>query len=226
MQHQIRSGVATRLCPFTVHYYIPQVPTSLLAMVDSSIGGKTGLDTLAGKNLVGAFHRPLCVLVDPCVLVTLPKRELFNGLAEAIKTGVIWKESLFSEIESNVDEVRRTTVNYIYMCQHVSTCTLLPCLCVLQQITSCDLNVLESVIRQSIGIKAHVVVEDEREGGLRGILNFGHTVGHAIEALMQPALLHGECVAIGMVLEAVLSRSLGHLSNSSVIRRIDNCCRG
>jgi pentafunctional AROM polypeptide len=172
-----------------------QVPTSFLAMVDSSIGGKTGIDTPAGKNLVGAFYRPKAVFADINVLQTLPRRELFNGLAESIKAGAIFDEALFEFIEQNE-----------------------------LQIQGCNLDVLAHIVYESVRIKAHVVKADEKEGGMRAILNFGHTIGHAVEAMKQPDLLHGECVAIGMIAEAELARFLGFL-HTSAIRRLDNVCR-
>ena len=191
-------GVMGDLCGYVASGYmrgIPfiQLPTSFLAMVDSSIGGKTGIDTPAGKNLLGAFHRPLAVLIDLSLLLTLPQRELCNGMAESIKAGIIWSLPLFELMESNAEGLLKTK----------------------------DLTLLAQVVEQSVQIKAHVVLNDELEAGLRSILNFGHSIGHAIEAFMQPDLLHGECVAIGMIEEIILARGYG-LVGSGELRRVDN----
>ncbi len=171
---------------------VVQVPTSLLAMVDSSVGGKTGIDTQTGKNLVGAFHQPKAVIADMCFLRTLPQRELINGMAEVIKAGAILDADLFQYLESHADAIVRHR----------------------------ELDKLLHVIRRAVEIKARVVSEDEFEGGLRAVLNFGHSVGHAIEALVQPDLLHGECVAIGMVLEMEIGLAEGLLCSKSAIRRL------
>ena len=162
-----------------------QVPTSLLAMVDSSIGGKTGVDTIFGKNLVGAFHQPLRVYIDLSLLRSLPSRQLSNGMAEVIKTAAIRSADEFSFLES-----------------HVSS------------ILAGDADALLTAVLGSVRAKAAIVTADEREGGLRELLNFGHSIGHAVESLMQPGMLHGEAVAIGMVKEAELARLLGHLSQA------------
>lgn len=176
-----------------------QVPTSLLAMVDSSIGGKTAIDTPKGKNFIGAFHQPAYVFIDISFLETLPKREFINGMAEVIKTAAIWNESEFKRLEDFADEfIRVVSEDKI----HLST--------VKEQL-------IESVT-QSAKVKAEVVSSDEKESGLRNLLNFGHTIGHAIEALVTPEGLHGECVSIGMILEAQLSRYKGILSPVSVSR--------
>lgn len=161
------------------------IPTSLLAMVDSSIGAKTGIDTDAGKNLIGAFYRPKAVFADVSVLKTLPDRHLYNGMAEVIKTAAIRNESLFEFLEFNVDKV----------CGRDST-------------------TLEHIVRECVQIKADVVLKDEHESGLREILNFGHSIGHAIEALsLDYGMLHGEAVAIGMMQEAMLARTYQHLQS-------------
>jgi 3-dehydroquinate synthase len=158
-----------------------QVPTSLLAQVDASIGGKTGVDLPRGKNLVGAFHQPKTVLIDLSVLSTLPRREFRAGLAEIIKHGIIQDGEYFRFLEENPGVILRRD----------------PC-------------ALEYVIRRSCEIKAAVVREDEREGGLRRILNYGHTAGHAVESLTgYKALLHGEAVAVGMVTAALAAREMG-----------------
>lgn len=191
-------GVMGDLCGYVASGYmrgVPfiQLPTSFLAMVDSSVGSKTGIDTPAGKNLLGAFHRPLAVLIDLSLLLTLPQRELCNGMAESIKAGIICSLELFELMESNVDGLLKQK----------------------------DLTLLARVVEKSVAIKAHVVINDEKEVGLRSILNFGHSIGHAIEAFMQPELLHGECVAIGMIEEIILARSYG-LVGSGELRRVDN----
>jgi len=157
-----------------------QVPTSLLAMIDSSIGGKTGVDVPAGKNLLGAFHQPRLVLADLDTLGSLPPAQLAAGMAEALKHGVIADAAYFAFLE----EARHT-------------------------VAAKDPGALERVVRRSVEIKAAVVAADEREAGRRVILNFGHTVGHAIEATAQFTVLHGEAVAMGMACEARLAEALG-----------------
>ncbi len=156
-----------------------QVPTSLLAMVDSSVGGKTGINIPAGKNLVGAFHQPELVLIDLDTLQTLPPREFAAGMGEVAKYGVIWDEDLFQTLELTASGPASVFQG------------------------------LEKIISRCCEIKAEVVRQDEREGGLRGILNFGHTLGHAIEnAAGYGKFLHGEAVSIGMVYAARLSMAL------------------
>lgn len=162
---------------------VVQVPTSLLAMIDSSVGGKTGVDTAAGKNLVGAFHQPSLVLVDTRLLRTLPPAGLRAGLAEAIKHGVIADAAYFGWIAASLRE--------ILMPEEADDATPL------------------HLVRKSIEIKADVVAGDEREGGLRKILNFGHTIGHAIEHVSGYGVPHGDAVAMGMVAEARLAERLG-----------------
>ncbi|KAI8089144.1 EPSP synthase-domain-containing protein [Halteromyces radiatus] len=194
-----------------------QIPTTLLAMVDSSIGGKTAIDTPAGKNLIGAFWQPKRIFMDLIFLKTLPEREFANGMAEVIKTAAIWSEPDFVKLENGVEAIKQAVLNsdptnssddeYDYVLQGAKLETRTP-----------EQNLLLDVILASAGVKAHVVTEDEREGGLRGLLNFGHSIGHGIEALVSPLLLHGECVSIGCVKEAELSRNLGHLNPVSVGR--------
>ncbi len=157
-----------------------QVPTSLLAMIDSSIGGKTGVDVPAGKNLLGAFHQPRLVVADLLVLTSLPPVQLSAGLTEAVKHGVIADPEYFTFLERDY-----------------------------AAIVSKHGPALQRVVRRSVEIKAEVVAEDEREAGRRAILNFGHTIGHAIEATAKYEALHGEAVAIGMVYEALLAETLG-----------------
>ena len=151
-----------------------QVPTTLLAQVDSSVGGKTAVNHPLGKNMIGAFHQPRCVLADTNTLNTLPEREYRAGLAEVLKYGVIWDGGFFGWLEANASALLNR-----------------------------DAAALAEAVRVSCATKAEVVARDEREGGLRAILNFGHTFGHAIETLTgYERLLHGEAVAIGMVLAA------------------------
>ena len=170
---------------------VVQLPTTLLAMIDSSVGGKTGVDTPAGKNLVGAFHPPSLVLSDPSALATLPPEQLRSGLAEAIKHGVIADERYFERVVAD-----------------------LPTL--LAQPSGPEML---GLISRSVEIKADVVARDEREGGLRKTLNFGHTLGHAIESESGYRLLHGEAVAIGMVLESVLAERAG-VAEAGTARRV------
>lgn len=152
---------------------VVQVPTSLLAMVDAAIGGKTGVNHPHGKNLIGAFHQPRLVLIDPQVLRTLPGREFRAGMAEVIKYGVIWDSKLFEQLE----QVKR-----------------------LDQRSLIPDDLMQEILIRSCQAKAHVVSKDEKEAGLRAILNYGHTIGHAIESLTGYRLVnHGEAVAIGMV---------------------------
>jgi 3-dehydroquinate synthase len=178
-------GVTGDLAGFVAATYmrglpLVQVPTTLLAMIDSSVGGKTGVDTPAGKNLVGAFLQPRLVVADPEVLRTLPPAELRAGLAEAIKHGAIADAGYLDEIAD-----------------------ALPALLALEP------GALARLVVRSVEIKAAVVARDEREQGPRKMLNFGHTLGHALEAVSGYRLLHGEAVAIGMVLEAALGERLG-----------------
>ncbi|MBI5101018.1 MAG: 3-dehydroquinate synthase [Nitrospirae bacterium] len=167
-----------------------QVPTTLLGQVDSSVGGKTGVNHPLGKNMIGAFWQPRLVLIDIDTLATLPKREFLSGLAEVIKYGVIWDEGFFEFLEDGKDAV-----------------------------LGLDGEALTEVIRRSCEIKAEVVSRDEREAGLRAILNFGHTIGHAIETVTgYKKYLHGEAVAIGMYYAARLANVLGLLQEREVSR--------
>lgn len=160
-----------------------QVPTSLLAMVDASIGGKTGINHPHGKNLIGAFHQPRMVLIDPEVLATLPNREFRAGMAEVIKYGVIWDAELFEQLEQAAQ---------------------------LDQRRSIAADLMQLILTRSCQAKAHVVSKDEREAGLRAILNYGHTIGHAVESLTGYRVVnHGEAVAIGMVAAGAIAVQLG-----------------
>jgi len=158
-----------------------QVPTTLLAQVDSSVGGKTGINHPLGKNMVGAFYQPQRVVCDLATLKTLSEREISAGLAEIIKYGPIADMAFLDWLDANLDALRAR-----------------------------DVSVLAHAVRRSCEIKAHVVAQDEREGGLRAILNFGHTFGHAMEAgLGYGQWLHGEAVGCGMVMAVHLSQRLG-----------------
>ena len=169
------------------------VPTTFLAQVDSSVGGKTGVNLPEGKNLVGSFHQPLAVFADIGALATLPDRELRAGLMESVKAGIIRDRSLVRYMEEHVDEVLGR-----------------------------DLKALEKVIAASIRMKAGVVNRDERESGLRMILNFGHTVGHALEqATSYKVLLHGEAVGWGMVAALHLARQRGTITRAQ-FERLEN----
>ena len=188
-------GVVGDLAGFVAATYlrgIPfvQVPTTLLAQVDSSVGGKTGVNLKAGKNLVGAFYQPQLVLCDLDTLKTLPKREYISGLAEVIKYGVIYDAVLFPQLERNLPKL-------------------------LQR----DASTLATVIARCCEIKADVVGQDETESGLRAILNFGHTIGHAIEnSSGYGKFLHGEAIAIGQVAAAKLSQKILGLPSGDVAR--------
>ena len=178
-------GVVNDVAGFVAATYLRgvplvQVPTTLLAMIDSSIGGKTGVDVPAGKNLLGAFHQPRVVVADPELLGSLSSVQLAAGLAEAVKHGAIADAEYFAFLEGEYAAI---------FAKHAPA--------------------LERVVRRSVEIKAAVVAQDEREKGKRAILNFGHTIGHAIEATSQYEVLHGEAVAIGMVYEGRLAETLG-----------------
>jgi len=178
---------------------VVQVPTTLLAMIDASVGGKTGVDTPAGKNLVGVFHQPAVVVADPQTLGTLGVSNLRTGLAEAIKHGAIADSGYFEAVTRE-----------------------LPVL-----LASDGRSVSDSfsrVIVRSIEIKAEVVLRDERERGLRKVLNFGHTVGHALEALSGYELAHGEAVAIGMALESAMAERSG-IAEAGTSERIRDSLR-
>ncbi|SCW04225.1 LAFE_0H08834g1_1 [Lachancea fermentati] len=193
---------------------VVQIPTSLLAMVDSSIGGKTAVDTPLGKNFIGAFWQPQFVLVDIKWLETLPKREFINGIAEVIKTACIWNADEFARLEANAG-LFLSVVNDCKMKQ-VSVADQI------HEISFTNIDVMAEhvykLVLESIKVKAEVVSSDERESGLRNLLNFGHTIGHAYEAILTPQALHGECVSIGMIKEAELSRYFNILSPTQVAR--------
>jgi 3-dehydroquinate synthase len=188
-------GVVGDLAGFVAATYlrgIPfvQVPTTLLAQVDSSVGGKTGVNLKAGKNLVGSFYQPRLVLCDLDTLKTLPKREYVSGLAEVIKYGVIYDAVLFAQLERNLPKLLHR-----------------------------DVAILTAVVARCCEIKADVVGHDETESGLRAILNFGHTVGHAIEnSSGYGKFLHGEAISIGQVAAAKLSEKVLGLPSGDVAR--------
>lgn len=173
-----------------------QIPTTLLSQVDAAVGGKTGANLISGKNLIGAFHQPLAVLIDPTVLESLPEREFRAGLYEIVKCGVIRSADLFKVLSEQSDKVL----------QH-------------------EPATVDCIISESVRIKAEVVTADEREGDLRRILNFGHTIGHALEAdTRYTHYLHGEAVAFGMKAATHLARLLGMLPESdarAIIQTVD-----
>ncbi|HSJ32441.1 MAG TPA: 3-dehydroquinate synthase [Longimicrobiales bacterium] len=181
----VGGGVTGDIAGFVAATYmrgIPfvQVPTTLLAMIDASVGGKTGVDTPAGKNLVGAFHSPAAVIVDTAVLRTLPPVQIQSGLAEAVKHGAILDAAHFEWISDHVREL-----------------------------LSLDSAAMEQLVARSIRIKADVVSADPLESGRRAILNFGHTIGHALERFARYTMPHGFAVAAGMCVEARLGEALG-----------------
>ncbi|ONH67749.1 Pentafunctional AROM polypeptide [Cyberlindnera fabianii] len=182
---------------------VVQVPTTLLSMVDSAIGGKTAVDTPLGKNFIGAFWQPQYIFVDLNFLSTLPEREFINGIAEVIKTAAIWNEGEFTRLEANAEKFLSTIRK-----RDAEGNT---------DLTPIKEHVFKLVL-ESIKVKAEVVSSDEKEGGLRNLLNFGHSIGHAIEAILTPHALHGECVAVGSIFEAELSRYLNILPASAVAR--------
>lgn len=167
-----------------------QIPTTLLAQVDSSVGGKVGVNLPLGKNLVGAFYQPRIVLIDVKTLESLSPREYRAGLAEVIKYGIIYDAELFRQLESEKNRVLAR-----------------------------ELGLMEKIVARCCEIKAEVVSKDEREDGLRAILNYGHTIGHAIEAVSHyDEFLHGEAIAVGMVCAARLSQRRGHLDKEQADR--------
>ncbi len=165
-----------------------QIPTTLLAQVDSSVGGKTGVDIPEGKNLVGCFYQPRFVFIDTKVLTTLPKAELLNGIAEIIKYGVIYDRDFFNKLIEN----RQAMLDF-------------------------DLDVLASIIQRCCEIKAEVVAADEKEADLRRILNFGHTIGHAVEAASDFSIAHGHGVAMGMAAVAKIAVEKGFFSREEAV---------
>lgn len=188
-------GVVGDLAGFVAATYnrgIPyiQIPTTLLAQVDSSIGGKTAVDVPWGKNLVGAFYQPAVVYIDVDTLKTLPDRQVKAGLAEVVKYAVIQDELLFDYLERNIEKI-----------------------------LNLESRVISYIIGRCCEIKAYVVEQDEREGDLRKILNYGHTIGHAVEALCHYQILHGEGVSMGMTVESRIAQELGYLTPEEVYRQ-------
>jgi 3-dehydroquinate synthase len=191
-------GIVTDMAGFLAAIFmrgIPllQIPTTLLGQVDASIGGKTGVNLVSGKNLIGSFHQPLAVLIDPDVLDTLPEREYRSGLYEIIKAGIIRDRALFDFLAENCGVVLGRTTHAV-----------------------------DRIIEDSVRMKAEVVSSDEREGDLRRILNFGHTFGHALEAETgYTRFLHGEAVAWGMRAAVHLAQTTGHLSAEDSVEILD-----
>jgi 3-dehydroquinate synthase len=172
-----------------------QIPTSLLAMVDAAIGGKTGVNHPQGKNLIGAFYQPKLVFIDSTVLKTLPEREFRAGMAEVIKYGVIWDADLFTQLES---------------AERLDRLEFIP-----------D-TLLNTILTRSCQAKAEVVSQDEKEAGLRAILNYGHTIGHALESITNYAtFVHGEAVALGMVEAGKIAVALNLWSQEEAKRQDD-----
>ncbi len=166
-----------------------QVPTTLLAQVDSSIGGKVAVDHPLGKNLIGAFYQPKKVYIDPSTLATLSDAEFANGMAEVIKYAAIMDKTLFAYLEENSTKIRAR-----------------------------NLEALHRIIKRCCELKKSVVQKDEKETGLRRILNFGHTIGHSVESLSHYRIPHGQAIAIGMICEATMSVKLGLLSEHTLQR--------
>jgi 3-dehydroquinate synthase len=183
-------GVVGDLAGFIASFYkrgidFVQAPTTLLAQVDSAIGGKTAVNISEGKNLIGSFYQPKAVFIDVGALQTLPKKEIRNGFAEIIKYGVIQNKEIFDILENSAP----------------------------------TLNLYEKLVEMAVKIKAAVVEKDEKETGLRKILNYGHTIGHAIETAESYAVSHGEAISLGMVYEAKISEKLGLLDKKQMERQ-------
>lgn len=194
-------GVSGDIAGFAASVYmrgVPfvQVPTSLLAMADSSVGGKTGVNLKTGKNLSGTFYQPRAVYIDPFVLKTLPQEEYLNGLGEVIKYGIIYDKHFFKYVEKNSDTIlKRSSEELIH------------------------------IIHRSVEIKAEIVEKDEKESGLRMILNYGHTIGHALESLSGYKLLHGQAIASGMITVNKMAEGKGLLPSIDCTR-INNLITG
>jgi 3-dehydroquinate synthase len=190
----VGGGAVTDLAGFVAATWLRGVkvihmPTSLLGMVDASVGGKTGINTAEGKNLVGSFHPPAAVLADLDTLKTLPRNELISGMAEVIKCGFIADPAILDLVEKNTDAVMDP-----------------------------ESPVVRELIERAIAVKANVVSQDLKESGLREILNYGHTLGHAIELVERYSWRHGAAVSVGMMFAAELSRSVGRLSDADADR--------
>jgi 3-dehydroquinate synthase len=187
-------GVIGDLAGFVAATYLRgvplvQIPTTLLAQVDSSVGGKVAVDHGQLKNMIGAFYQPRLVIADTDTLKTLPAEELANGLAEVIKSAAIRDEEFFAFLEGNLERIK-----------------------------ALDEKALEESVFQSVKIKAEVVEKDELDSGLRNILNYGHTIGHAIESVSDFKMKHGEAVAIGMLAAARIANKMGMLDENEVVR--------
>jgi len=187
-------GVIGDLAGFVAATYLRgvplvQIPTTLLAQVDSSIGGKVAVDHGHLKNMIGAFYQPRLVIADTSTLRTLPAEELANGLAEVIKSATIRDEKFFVFLEENLDKIKLL-----------------------------DEGTLEEIVFQSVRIKAEVVEKDEMDLGLRNILNYGHTIGHALESVSDFEIGHGQAVAIGMLAAAKISNQMGILAENEIVR--------
>lgn len=195
-------GITGDLAGFVASTYLRgidfvQVPTTLLAQVDSSVGGKVGINHPMGKNLIGNFAQPKLVFIDPETLLTLNKREIWAGLGEVIKYGFIWDASLFEKLENSLESLARLT----------------------------DMDQMAKIIGICCQVKAEVVSKDEKEGGLRRILNFGHTLGHALESATQYGFFkHGEAVVHGMRWAAWVSWQENHISEA-LFQRLDNALK-
>ena len=190
----VGGGAVTDLAGFVAATWLRGVkvihmPTSLLGMVDASVGGKTGINTAEGKNLVGSFHPPAAVLADLDTLKTLPRNELISGMAEVIKCGFIADPAILDLVEKNPDAVMDP-----------------------------ESDVVRELIERAIAVKANVVSQDLKESGLREILNYGHTLGHAIELVERYSWRHGAAVSVGMMFAAELARSVGRLSDADADR--------
>ena len=210
----VGGGAVTDLAGFVAATWLRgidviQVPTTLLAMVDAAVGGKTGINTAEGKNLVGAFHEPLAVFCDTERLLTLPRHDLVAGLAEVIKGGFIADTEILSIVERNLDVLRADQSQV--GARDGSGADLAP-------VDESALAVLEELIERKVQVKADVVAADLKESFLREILNYGHTFGHAIEYTERYQWRHGAAISVGMVYAAELARLVGKLDDSAVIR--------
>lgn len=184
-----------------------QLPTTLEAVIDASIGGKTAINHSSGKNLIGVFHQPSAVIVDTDFLATLPARDLTAGLAESVKHGVVRDPEFFNWHERQTPAIQAIIDACPPAAPETGQSASLP-----------HRDVLEELIAHNCRIKADVVMEDEREAGVRAILNYGHTIGHALEHLCDYELRHGECVALGILVENEIARRRGLLSAESAQR--------
>lgn len=197
-------GVTGDIAGFTASIYMRgigyiQIPTTLLAMADSSVGGKTGVNLATGKNLAGSFYQPEAVLIAPSVLKTLPETEYKNGLSEVLKYGVIYDNKMFKLIEDNAPLLNKSPNKW----------------------KTTELKLIIGLIKKSCSIKAKIVEQDEKEGGLRMILNYGHTMGHALETLSDYKISHGQAIASGMKLANKIAVN-NNILNETSADRINN----